>query len=92
MVGLNEDYEAARGSILMMKLLPNIDQVYIMILQEAKKRSLNAMCQISNASAAFNTIYHKDTTLMPDHAVLVAQQQRFYNRGSNHSQRKPLGL
>jgi len=42
LVGLNDDYKVIRGSILMMKPLPNIDQVYSLIQQEEKQRSLSA--------------------------------------------------
>ena len=37
LVGLNDDDKIARGGILMMKPLPNIDQVYNIILQEEKQ-------------------------------------------------------
>jgi len=53
LVGLKEDYKVARGNILMMKPLRNIDNS--MILQEEKQRSLQNMSQISNILAAFNT-------------------------------------
>ena len=55
LVGLNDEYRVIRGSILMMKPLPSIDQVYQLIVQEEKQRSLSAMYQISNNAAAFNT-------------------------------------
>ena len=40
LVGLNEDYKIARGSILMTKPLPDIHQAYNLILQEEKQRYL----------------------------------------------------
>ena len=36
LVGLNDDYKAIRGNILMMKPWPSIDQVYQLIVQEEK--------------------------------------------------------
>ena len=47
LVGLNEDYKIIRGSILMMKPLPNIDQVYSLILQKEKQRFLGAASQLN---------------------------------------------
>jgi len=40
LVGLNDDYKVVQGSILMMKPLPSIDQVYQLLVQEEKQRSL----------------------------------------------------
>lgn len=37
LMGLNDDYKTARGSILMMQTLPSINQVYRPILQEDKE-------------------------------------------------------
>jgi len=36
LVDLNDDYKIARDSIFMMKPLPDIDQIYNLILQEEK--------------------------------------------------------
>ena len=75
-VGLNNDYKVARGSILIMKPLPDIDQVYNMTLQEEKQRSLIAVPQFSNGSTAFNASTHVSL----DQSVFAAQQ-RSYNTG-----------
>ena len=43
LVGLTEDYKISRGSILMMKPLQNLNQVYGLIKHEEKLRALNVM-------------------------------------------------
>jgi len=69
LVGLNEEYKTIRDSILMMKPLPNIDQVYSLILQEEKQRSLNAMSQLSHGSLAFHT--RLQDNYVTDHRALA---------------------
>jgi len=76
LVGLNDEYKIARGSILMMKPLPDIDKVYNIILQEEKQRSLIAVSQFSSGSTAFNA----SSQASIEHPVLAAQQ-RTYNTG-----------
>lgn len=88
LVGLNEDYKMARGSILMMKPLPDIDQVYNLILQEEKQKSLTAMSQFSHGSAAFNAnLYGKEVSGF-NHTAL-ASQQRSYNSSYVQSRTNP---
>jgi len=41
-VGLHEDYRNVRENILMIKPLPSLDQVYQIVLQEEKQRSLSS--------------------------------------------------
>lgn len=43
LLGLNDEYKISRGSILMMQLLPGLNQVYRLFLQEEKQRE----CQIN---------------------------------------------
>jgi len=92
LVGLNDDYKTIWGSILMLKPLPNIDQVYQLIIQE-KQRSLLATTQISNNAAEFNV---SDLTVHNYHAVMAVQhrsstsfphigQSRTYNHNSNYN-------
>jgi len=75
LVGLNDDYKVIRGSILMMKPLPSIDQVYQLIAQEEKQRSLSALSQISNNAAAF----HAGEMTFPNSHNAMAVQQRSFN-------------
>ena len=58
LIGLNYDYKLARGSILMMKPLLDVDHVYNLSLQEQKQRSLIAISQFTNGSSAFNASFH----------------------------------
>ena len=80
LVGLNDDYKVIRGGILMMKPLPSIDQVYQLIAQEEKQRSLSAFSQINNNVAAFNASDMVSSNNYNDMAV----QQRTYNGLSQH--------
>ena len=73
----------------MMKPLPSIDQVYQLIAQEEKQRSLSAMSQISNNAVAFNA---GDTMLSKDCSAMVLQHKVYKNpsqgglsRGQNFS-------
>jgi len=75
-IGLNDDYTIARGSILMMKPLADIDQVDNIILQEEKQRALTALSQFNSSSAAFNASNHDKV----EHSVFVVQQ-RLSNSG-----------
>lgn len=53
LMGLNDDFKTARGSILMMHPLHNLSQVYRLILQEEKQRGCNNVTNILSDSAAF---------------------------------------
>lgn len=86
LVGLNEDYKVIRGSILMMKPLLNIDQVYSLIQQEEKQRSLTAVSQFSHDSAAFLADLSSKDTTQTEHSALAIQ-----HRGYN-SQQKAVQL
>ena len=68
-----------RGSILMMKPLPNIDQVYNLIQQEEKQRSLSAISQFSHGSSAFHANSHGQEATIADHTALITQHQRAFN-------------
>jgi len=94
LVSLNEDYKIIRGSILMTKPLPNIDQVYSLVQQEEKQRALNAMSQFTHDSTAFHTNVHGQDTSMTEHTSLTTQQRSYnfqqktgqhYGYGSNHN-------
>jgi len=79
LAGLNEDYKLIRGSILMMKPLSNIDQVYSLILQKEKQRSLNAISQLNLSSIAFHSNIKRQDSSIINHTTMATQQQRFYN-------------
>ena len=71
----------------MRKPLPDIDQVYNLVLQEEKQRSLTAMTQFLHGSTAFNaSFYGKDAynpihgSSITDHSAFTAQQKP-YNLG-----------
>jgi len=91
LVGLNDDYKTIRGSILMMKPFPSIDQVYQLIIQEEKQRSLSTTTQISNNASVFSV---NNLSVQKDHAVMAIQhrnsagfrhigQSRTYNSNFN---------
>ena len=77
LVGLNDDNKVIRGSILMMKPLPNIDQVYQLIIQEEKQRSLSAMTQINSSAAAFNV----NNSMISQDCSAMAAQHKVYKDG-----------
>jgi len=74
LVGLNDEYKVIKGSILMMKPLPSIDQVYQLVIQEEKQRSLTASAQTSNTASAFHVGELVSST---DHSALAVQQHGF---------------
>jgi len=76
LVGLSNDYKVAKGTILMMKPLPDVDQVYNLILQEERQSSLISISQFTSGSSAFNASFHDSI----DHSAFAAQQ-RSYNFG-----------
>jgi len=76
LVGLHEDYKYVRGNILMIKPLPSLDQVYQIVLQEEKQRSLSNSASINGNSAAF---------MYGDSQLAMAVQQRNYNQGPSRS-------
>ena len=78
LVGLNEDYKIIRGSILMMKPLPNIDQVYSLIQQEEKQRSLSAVSQLSHGATAFH-FNSPGQEIIPANQMALATQHKTYN-------------
>ncbi|XP_019240730.1 PREDICTED: uncharacterized protein LOC109220718 [Nicotiana attenuata] len=53
LMGLNESYGQARGNILMMNPLPNINHAYSLILQDENQREIYANPLISSDSSAF---------------------------------------
>jgi len=87
LVGLNDDYKVTRGSILMMKPLPSIDQVYQLVSQEEKQRSLSAMSHISNNAAAF----HASDIVLNEHSALVVQQKHYSGPGQFRTSYNPGG-
>lgn len=52
-MGLNDGYGQARGTILMMNPLPNINRAYSLILQDENKREVYAKPLISTDSSSF---------------------------------------
>lgn len=72
----------------MMKLLPDIDQAYNLILQEEKQRSLTAMSQFISGSSTFNvnfmiilSILHLQ--LNKDRAIQGFSKEQLNNSGTN---------
>jgi len=59
LMGLNDDYKAVRGNILMMNPLPTIGQVYSMLIQEEKQREIRSIGQIFGDSASLAIEVHK---------------------------------
>ncbi|KAI3515186.1 hypothetical protein L1887_13951 [Cichorium endivia] len=53
LMGLNDDYGNIRGSILMMKPLPSINQAYTILIQDEKQREESASMYASNLSSPF---------------------------------------
>lgn len=60
LVGLHKDYRNVRGNILMIKPLPSLDQVYQIVLQEEKQRSLSSSVSINGNSTAFHSYISGD--------------------------------
>ena len=52
LMGLNDDYNAIRGNILMMSPLPSISQVYSMLIQEEKQREIRSASHFLTESAS----------------------------------------
>ncbi|XP_070011343.1 uncharacterized protein LOC107832419 [Nicotiana tabacum] len=53
LMGLNGIYEQARGNILMMNPLPNINHAYSLVLQDGNQREIYANPLISSESSSF---------------------------------------
>ena len=62
-MGLNDDYKAVRGNILMMNPLPTIGQVHSMLIQEEKQREITSIGQFFGDFASLAVEVHK-----PNHA------------------------
>lgn len=56
LMGLNSDYNAIRGDILMMMLLPSLSQAYSLLMQEEKQREVHAATQFMLDSASMNVV------------------------------------
>ena len=67
----------------MMKPFPAIDQVYQLLVQEEKQRSLSAMTQANHNAVAFNT----GEMIMPNDQSAMAVQHRPFS--TNLSQSTP---
>lgn len=71
LVGLNDTFKTARGNILMMNPIPNLNQVYRLILQEEKQRDChNIISDNMNYDATTFTSFQKNQ-------YLKNQQDRF---------------
>lgn len=46
LMGMNESYTAVRGSILMIKPLPSLDEAYSMLMEEETQISIQTNTQI----------------------------------------------
>ena len=58
-MGLNNDYNAVRGNILMMSPLPSINQVYSMLIQEEKQREIRSTGHFLADSASLAVEVHR---------------------------------
>ena len=59
LMGLNDDYSAIRGNILMMTPLPSISQVYSMLIQEEKQREIRSSGHFLADSASLAVESHR---------------------------------
>ncbi|KAL4576370.1 hypothetical protein LXL04_012463 [Taraxacum kok-saghyz] len=55
LMGLNGEYGAVRGNILMMKPLPSVAQAYALLIQDEKQREFNSSSNFFPESAAMNS-------------------------------------
>lgn len=95
LVGLDEHYKGVRGNILMMKPLPDIDEVYSVLLQEENQRGLNSLAKISAESATMNIHHHTSTgstnecpSWEQNNIGLAAQQRNSGNSGQRFQRKK----
>ena len=58
-MGLNDDYNAIKGNILMMCPLPSISQVYSMLIQEEKQREIRCASHFLGDSISLAAEVHK---------------------------------
>ena len=59
LMGLNDDYNTIRGSILMMCPLPSISQVYSTLIQEGKQRKIRSFGHFLGDSTSLAVKVHK---------------------------------
>ncbi|XP_070056006.1 uncharacterized protein [Nicotiana tomentosiformis] len=71
LMGLNNVYGQARGNILMMNLLPNLDHSYLLLLQDESQREVYMSPQYPSDGASF----------------MVGTQTKFQQRNNNHTQK-----
>ncbi|VFQ93811.1 unnamed protein product [Cuscuta campestris] len=58
LMGLNDSFKTARGNILMMKPLPNLNQAYKLINQEESQRDCTNIAPLAYESTAMASIHH----------------------------------
>lgn len=54
LMGLSDIYVGVRSNILMMQLLPSLDNTYNILLQDEKQRQVNHASEFSFESTSFN--------------------------------------
>ena len=57
LMGLNESYSQARGQILMMNNLPNVNQAYTMVIQDESQKGIAEVVHDGIESTSF--VYFK---------------------------------
>lgn len=54
LMGLNGEYAAVRGNVLMMKPLPSVAQAYALLIQDEKQREVHSVSHFLPESASMN--------------------------------------
>ena len=64
LVGLNDVYKGVRGNILISRPLPNVSEIYYMLLQEEHQREMSSEVHMVPQSAAlYNSSHHSQESL-----------------------------
>lgn len=83
LMGLNDHYITARGTILMMQPMPNLNQAYGLILQDERQRELQSFAKISNESIAMAA--QKSFNNQAPGFDRFDSRNYYNNRGNNNS-------
>lgn len=66
LMGLNEGFSHIRDQILLMTPLPNINEVYAMVLQEAKPKEIDNSNLVSSSAPLVNVVHSGDANKNSD--------------------------
>lgn len=84
---LNDEFKTARGNILMMQPLPNMNQAYRLILQEEKQRENHNAMGMTQDAAALASAYSRNFGRNFSNQEL----NKFNRQGFNRNTNSPIG-